>query len=263
VDWGTVGILAGVVTLEGFRRLPAGALVLRRPLLGPWSVAQVTIERGRWALVAWWPPFFTTVVLPPVRPAAPGATSADVAAFLRESRPWRIGLEALGALVLVALVAGLPLAVARFGPMGFLGGLGLVLALAATTSGLAAWARGALGLPRRPALTALSPFAAPQAAERLLEEALAPVPRVLVLRALLPAAPFTAWLRPRLFDAARAAGPDRDLADLVTPELRAAFLAPPDRLPGADRYCPRCGASYRDGERCGDCEGVALVRFTP
>lgn len=254
----TVGVLAAVITLEGLRRLVPGAVVLRQAVWGAWGVATGPVERERWALVSRWPPLVTSVVL---RAAASPSPTSDLALRLDRARPWIRGLTGLGTLVLVALLIVLPLAIARFGSEGFMAGLGAVAALAAAQSGLAAWARSDLGLRRRPALAALSPFASAQAAERVLEDVLADAPRLAAARALLPTHAFNSWIRPLVYDAAATAHEDRELADFLTPERRAEILASPERSPGADRHCPRCAAAYRQGDTCADCGGVALVPF--
>jgi hypothetical protein len=196
---------------------------------------------------------------PPQAPAGPGA---DLDVRLARLGPWRLALDLLGTAVLVGLLVLLPLATGRFGSTGFLAALALVFVLAGVTSTVAAAARRGLGLPRRPALAALSPFAASQAGERLLEHALATVPRLAAARALLPAAAFQAWLRVAVYDATEARdAPDAELEAFLTPALTTQILDPPDRPPGADRYCPRCGASYHTGEACCDCAEVRLVAF--
>ena len=61
-DLGTVALLAFITLLDGVRRIPAGALVLRRVGFGAWRVSDEGSDRDRWMLVSWWPPISHHVV---------------------------------------------------------------------------------------------------------------------------------------------------------------------------------------------------------
>lgn len=247
MTWPTVALLVAIMVLEGARRVGPGDVILRRTLFGTWDVAR-TPER-RWSLVSWLPPLWTTIVI-----TAPSTTSADVSQRLAAVRPWYLALQWLGAATALALLAGVPLAERRFTAVGVVLAIALVLALAAATTLAGVVARRRLGLPRLPALAALSPFGAPYAAERLLEHVLAGLPAESVARALISTERFHAWIRPRVYDADALAV--RGLAD----RERAAILAPP-LVPDGDAaalYCPRCAAVYRDGATCADCPDIAL-----
>jgi hypothetical protein len=150
-----------------------------------------------------------------------------------------------------------------------LGGWGLVGAalvaegLAVACTGIAFLALRRLSVPRRAALgrasVLLSPFAAPRAAELVLEATADGVPPAAVLRELLQPDTFAEWARPRAFDVLRGV-PDSELEAVLSPEALASLVsAPPPGPPGA--FCPRCGARFRDGiTTCAACEGVALLQ---
>ncbi len=238
--------------------MKAGDIAFRRLFGGAWTAAPLDTERRRWMLVSWLPPLWTTIVVPAQR-TAPADSPAALPERLRALRLWFLPLSILGALVLVALVGGIPFAEQRSTGIGVLLAIGVVLLLAVATASLAAWARARLGLPRGPAWSALSPFAAPAAAARLLEDVLAPFPTLAVARALLPVDQFRVWIRPRAYDARTQSDPE--LRDALDRDELAAILAPPPTSGDGTLYCPRCGAVYRDGTECSDCPGVMLQRI--
>lgn len=256
--WPTAALLAVIVILEGARRVNAGDVILRRPVLGAWTAADASALRRRWTLVSWLPPFWTTLLASP--PVAP--TVAGLAARLTAVRPWYRTLSVLGTAVLVALVGGIPLAEARFTGVGVLLAIGAVLVLAIATTLVGSWARRRLRLRRSPAWAALSPFAAPYAAERLLEDALAPYSTVAVARSLLPPPHFREWIRPRAYDALAGANADAELREVLDAAELAAVLAPPRAVDDAPLFCPRCGAVYREAVVCADCTAVPLRPFS-
>ena len=258
IAWPTAALLAAIVVLEGARRVKAGDIAFRRLLAGGWTAGLLDADRRRWNLVSWLPPVWTTVVVPAER-TTPIEPPATMPARLRSARPWFLTLSILGALVLVALIGGIPFAEQRSTGVGVLLAIGAVLLLAVATASVAAWARARLGLPRGPAWSALSPFAAPAAAERLLEDVLARFPTLAVARALLTADQFRLWIRPRAYDAS--SQPDPELREALDRDELTAILSPPSAGGDATLYCPRCGAMYRDGTECSDCEGVTLQRF--
>ena len=135
IDYGTVGLLAGIALLEGLRRIPAGALVLRRPLAGGWRVAA---EPGanRTALVSWWPPFTVNVVAPAASAAADESTRVGDAALVERwgiARRFAPVVGTLGGVVLVSLVIGIPVAISKAGLTGFFGALLLTMLSAIAT----------------------------------------------------------------------------------------------------------------------------------
>lgn len=272
MDWDVVVILAAVTWLDGVRRVPAGALVLRRMLGDRWSAADAPGTGGR-QLVAWWSPFTLALVVPPggiatdgrLRNAA-GHGVEDRVARLRRTAP---ALRALGAAVLAGIVIGIPAAVARAGGWGFVAAVSGVLFLSLTTAVVATYAVRRLGCSWRQAarVTAplLSPFTAPRAAELALEHAVAGAPPIVVARGLLDATSFAAWIRPRAYDALSAGGGAGDdaaelLAVVERSRLAAIMQTPPSHCEPGDCWCLRCGRAYRPGTPvCADCEGVPLA----
>ena len=258
VDWSTVGVLAFVVLLDGLRKVPADALILRSVLGGPWHPVESGIRPG-WRIVSLWPPLSLHILLPQ-RVASPHP--ADVAARIHSLRWTAPVLMALGWLSLGGLVLGIPIAAVHFGGWGFVGGAAIVELLAVASAAVAYSALRGLDLPRsaaaRRAAPLLSPFAAPRAGELVLEAAVEGIQPVAVLRALLPDAAFDAWLRPRAYDVLQGNPDPMLLAELPLEPLAVVVGARPPGVSGL--YCPRCGQGYRDGAaRCAGCDGVALV----
>lgn len=261
IAWPTAALLLAIVGFEGARRVHAGDVVFRRFLAGPWSVSELDALRRRWTLVSWLPPLWTTVVAP--QRSGPGDPPAGLPDRRRALRPWYWSLTILGATQLAALVAGIPLAERRLTGSGVLLAIALALVLAVTIALLCWWARRSLGLPRAAAWAALSPFAAPYAAERLLDETLARFTTLAVARALLSPERFRAWVRPRAYDGRAGRQADPELHDVVGRDELAAILAPPPTVDNAPLFCPRCGAVYRDPATsvCADCVAVPLQPF--
>ena len=257
VDWSTVGVLALVVLLDGLRKVPAEALMLRSVLGGPWYPVESSGMRPGWRIVSLWPPINRHIVLS--RVASPGPP--DVVGRLRALGWTAPALTVLGWLSLGALVLGVPIAAARFGGWGLVGGAAIAELAAVVSAVVAFSALRRLHFPRsaaaRRAAVLLSPFTAPRAGELVLEAAVEGLPPVAVLRALLSEAAFDAWLRPRAYDALQG-NPDPLLrADLREPLAVVVGARPPGVL---GLYCPRCGQGYRDGAAtCHGCDGVGLV----
>jgi hypothetical protein len=257
VDWSTVGVLALVVLLDGLRKVPAEALILRSVLGGPWYPVESSGIRP-WRIVSLWPPISRHIILSRVEPTGP----SDVVGRLRALGWTAPALTILGWLSLGALVLGIPIAAARFGGWGLVGGAAITELVAVVSAAVAFSALRRLHLPRsaaaRRAAGLLSPFAAPRAGEMVLEAAVEGLLPMAVLRALLSHVAFDAWLRPRAYDAMQG-NPDPMLrADLAREPLAAVVGARPPGVLGL--YCPRCGHSYRDGAAtCQGCDGVGLV----
>jgi hypothetical protein len=259
VDWSTVGLLALVVALEGFRRLPEGAVILRSTFGGPWRPVESEAGAGGWRIVSLWSPLTRHLVLQPV-----GVAPASSPPVERLRAPgWTLpALTALGLVVLLSLVLGVPVALARMGGWGLVGAVLVTEVVAIATCGIAVVAFRRLGLSRESALrrasVLLSPFTAPRAAELVLEAAAEAVPPAAVLRELMESEDFTRWARPRAFDALRGM-PDTVLSTVLSSDaMRSLVSATP---PGpAGPYCPRCGARFRNEiAACAGCDGVALV----
>ena len=252
----TIAILALLTLIEGVRRVPAGSVVLRRVLLGPWTVERPEpAERLR--LLSWWSPIVTTIVLAP-REAYHKTSVPQLRERLtvRELYTPLFDLRVLGALELVALVVGLPLAMQRWGAMGFLVALGVILLLC-----VAIFVRLRFsGMKWRRALPFLYPFGAPRAAEVLLEDAVRDVAPSIVTSALLPADAFLGWMRPFVYDASNGGEVERRfLEGLNLKELRESLAQRPASQNGQQSlWCPRCGATFIHGDSCSEC-GVRLV----
>jgi len=267
MDWGVVLVLAAITWLEGVRRVPADALVLRQVLGGAWTVLAPD-DRGRaWRLVAWWTPLTLALVVPPggILDAEPTGTRGAEVLATRLARVGRttIALRALGAGVLLGIVFGLPAAVARFGAWGLAAGLAGVLVLALVTAAVAARGARLLGYGWRRALrvgaSLLWPFSSPRAAEVLLEHSVAGAPPLLVARQLLGDAGFAEWVRPQAYDALAGHGLPNDAATLLLtllgrPALAAIVHAPPASCASGEAFCARCARTYRAGARvCAEC----------
>jgi hypothetical protein len=261
----TIAILALLALIEGMRRVPAGSVVLRRVLFGPWT-AEHPEPRERLRMLSWWSPFMTTIVLVP-RTSYEKKNVDAVRAQLedRELHTALFDLRVLGVVELVALVLGLPYAMQRFGATGFLFAMGAILLLCLTIFSALAFSGRALGKPWKKALRwafpFLSPFAAPRGAEVLLEEALRDAAPAAVGRALLADDAFLGWMRPFVYDATNGEGTDVDrrlLEGVNVTELSATLARRPASHNAQGLWCPRCGATFIHGDSCSEC-GVRLV----
>ena len=255
----TIVFLALLTLIEGVRRVPRGSVVLQRVLFGAWRVEPP--EPGeRIRLLSWWSPLMSTIVLRPREQYA----RTDVAAVRAklEDRSLYTGLfdlRLLGLVELLVLVLGLPVALQRYGAIGFFAALGAVVVLCLGIFTALAFSARRLGKPWRAALRwsvpFLSPFAAPRAAEALLEHALRDVPPAVASRAVLPEPAFLLWIRPIVYDASSGADIDRRLLEgMNVQELQSALGSAPV---SEGLWCPRCGATYVQGDSCSEC-GIAL-----
>ena len=258
VDWEIVGLFAALVLLEGLRRVPAGALVVRAIGWSGWKPAGETVARERWRLASWWSPLVPALVLPTV--SEPVRSTDELEARLRVARrsaPW---LAAGAALTLAALVFGLPIATARLGGVGFLAAAGVVLALAVGTAAAGASILRRLdpaaSSRRGQVLAWCSPFACGRVIEGVFQVAVAGASQAQALRALAGDLVFGEWARARAYDVVRGGAADPDLsaaADAATLESIVASLPRPDD--GGGSYCPRCGATLSvERGSCPDCE---------
>jgi hypothetical protein len=272
MDWSTVVILAFVTWLDGMRRVPDGALVLRRALIGRWIVDERSNDDSSFRLVAWWSPFSLALTIPvggvPDADASNALTEEALDARLKRVRGVVGVLRLLGGLIIVGIVIGFVAAVARFGAWGFVAVLGAVLFLTWTVFFVTMCAMRASGRRwRRAARIAaplLWPFTAPRAAELILERAIAGAPPLLVARRLLGAASFAVWVRPQAYDTLRGNAGPADSASLLAlvgrPDLAAIVHSTPTQCATGERYCPRCGRVYRATiASCAECEGLHLV----
>ena len=257
----TIVFLALLTLIEGIRRVPRGSVVLHRVLFGQWTVDPP--EPGdRVRLLSWWSPLMSTIVLAPRQKY--GRTDADAVRAQLEGRDLHTALfdlRVLGVVELLVLVLGVPFALQRFGALGFLAALGAVLLICLTIFTALAFSAHGLGKPWRAALrwslSYLSPFAAPRGAEALLEEALRDVPPSVASGALLPADAFLRWVRPIVYDARNGREVDRGLLEGLDLKELGASLAGASQN-GSGMVCPRCGATFVQGESCSECD-IQLV----
>lgn len=252
-DWGTFWLLAAITLAEGFRRVPAGSLLLRRVPGYPWQVAAGPYRATGWRLASVFSPLaLHCLVTPGDAPATP----------IRLRRGWITLLRVPGFISLVALLVGVPLLAPSRGIMGLiiavaamLGAslLAAVLAMVALTRMGTGWKRAA-----GDAVRLLSPFTSPRAPEIVLERVFAGVPAAEAARALLPPADFIAWVRPFAYDQVM-----RDASAVVLPrdEAERILRQPPSDASAGDVYCPRCASTYLPGiESCHACQ-VPLERM--
>jgi hypothetical protein len=258
LDWSTALLLAAVTLLEGFRRVPAGAMLVTRLLAGPWIHQGETRSSGL-RLASWFSPFVLHLVLPPV---SPGDSSKDLRRRWRRVRRWLPMLRIVGMLHWLLLVLGLPLAVARWSWLGLILALSLVFSCTILLAILSAVALDQAVLARAEIVKhvrgLLSPFAAPRATEIVVEAALAGAPPLEVLRLLLPPDDYWLLLRPLAYDVERGTLSPLLLEGVPDRVIQTALNSRPEGEE-ASPYCPRCGQTYQSTiERCDDCGGVAL-----
>jgi hypothetical protein len=258
LDWSAFGFLALLTLLDGLRRVPAGALVLRKVIGGKWAVVDL---REGYALVSWWPPLSTTVVLNGTAGRRDGGTALEH--DLNAHRGKVRGLAILGGVSLVALVFGVPATMRWFGGMGFLLSLLVVLLLSWFIAGLSFFFTRSLGLSTRQrilfALPRLNPFAAPAAGEALLERTLAGANPFAVARALMAEEDFLAWVRPAAYDLTSGETPGTGLlTEVITrSDLEKMLSARPARVAANSPWCPRCGSEY--GATSTDCPACEIA----
>ncbi len=252
-DWGTFWLLAGLTMAEGFRRVPAGSLLLRHVPGYPWQVAAGPAPASRWRLASAFSPLALHCLVPP---SAEG--EGQNAGRLR--RGWITLLRIPSLLALAVLLAGVPLLTASMGTTGLIVSIATLFAASLLTAGAAMAALVRMGVGWKTAgadaLRIVSPFTAPRAPEIVLERVLSGVPPAEAARALLPPAHFSAWIRPFAYDQVTGS------ADAILPqdEARRIIRQPPPDASAGDAYCPRCAGVYVPGvERCHACD-VPLER---
>jgi hypothetical protein len=264
IDWLSVLILGALTLLDGVRRIPAGAHLLRRVGSGAWTVTTPDDDARR-LLFPWWPSFVLRLIVAPAQPADERAD--DLAGRLRRVGRLVMVLRLLGAMVLVGVVFGIPIATETWGWRGLLIALLAVEVIAAVVVATAILALRRLGLRGRTALRLgsglLSPFATPRAAELVLHHAIAGVPPLRAIRQLVPPSAFDAWIRPRAHDllhAGHAAGDAELEAALPRVELERIIGAPPPHRLPREPWCGRCGRVYRERTSCcADCNALSLT----
>src|SRR5207245_11484395 len=182
-------------------RLRAGSGVLCGALFGLWTV-ELLEPAELLRLLSWWSLSVTSILLAPRQSYQKTSVTALRARLDgRELYTPLFDLRVLGVVELVALVLGVPLALQRFGAIGFFAALGAVVLLWLTMCTARLFGRRKPGKRWGWAFPFLSPFAAPRAAEALLEEALRDVAPAVVGNTLLPEDAFVGWMRPFVYDA--------------------------------------------------------------
>jgi hypothetical protein len=258
-DWTTFWLL-GVITLaEGFRRVPPGSLLLRRVPGYPWQVASGPYRVGGWRLTSAFSPFALHTLLQPADGPARSVPPRG------RRRLWITILRVPSLLALVALLVGVPLLSASMGTTGLILSFAAALGTSLITAILSMVALMRMGTRWKAAagdaLRIVSPFTAPRAPEIVLERALAGVPPLDAVRALLRADDFAAWLRPLAYDELA-----RGAEDGILPRAEAERIIrqPPADVAPVDPWCPRCAGIYHPGvETCRGCGDVPLERIAP
>jgi hypothetical protein len=262
VDPTTVVTLAALMLLDDVRRVPQASMVLQRTLAGRWRACM--IEPKPVAILSWWSPLSTAVLLP-VMDAQMGERDRHPAERWRRVRWHARILAVLGAGIMIAIVAGLPILSARFGGGGFIAATAVILTLCLLT-GLVGYAslvrlgkhRGAAA---RRALALCSPFAAPGAYGDLLQTVAVGAEPIRIAHWLMRPADFADWIRRRAWDALRGHADPELEAVLSRTELHAIVSRRPTRRDGsAVAICERCGATWREIGDCPEC-GVSLIRI--
>jgi hypothetical protein len=255
-DWLTFWVLGGMTLWEGVRRVPAGAVLLRHVTGYAWHPAGGPFPAAGWKLASWLSPLVCHVLL------VPGAGEGRVPP--RRLGLWTALLRVPGALAWIALVIGVPLLTASVGLGGFILAAAVALGASVLAAAGAVVALRRMGVPWKRALRdgagILSPFAAPRAAEIVLERALEGVALVDALRALLRPAAFAEWARPLAYDQARGGIAPSD-ALLPAGEADAILQLAPAGSAAGDVYCARCGRVYLPtATACRACDGVEMIR---
>ena len=264
-DWATTAALLAVLLAEGVRRLPAGAIVLRRTIRGSWRIVHGPTARTEWRLVSIWAPFFEHLVVR--ADTAAGFlpfTDVDGDGGPAPELPSRLTIgafRAIGGVVLLVVALGVPVATASYGVAGFSRSVALAFICATIVAlAMAAWlarAGGGWKSALGSAAPLLSPFAAPRAAELLLQMVVNRLAAPYALQAFVQRETSDRWFRTLAYDtlAASSSAPGRRSA---TP-LEAIIAAVPETCGDGDRFCPRCAAVFLPHvEECSDCTSVVL-----
>ena len=288
VDRSTVAVLAVILWLDGWRKAPDDAVVVRRTLLGRWRVHDVAARVGGHAFVAWWPPFVMPFVVGASTAGLGARWSFDVAVARAERRLRRLRWDTfiarvLSALLVLWIVLGIPMLTAMSGGVGLVRGIWTALLLATSVAIITTIALRRIGIPwqqaARQTAVLVSPFSTSRAPELLVAAALADAAPIVALRALLGDEAFRAWVRPWAFDALYSGGgaaiADNGswLSHVVVAALPGALLeravAAPSRASDdreqteIEHYCARCGRIFRHtASSCTECSDVRLRPFS-
>lgn len=264
-DWATTAALLAVLLAEGVRRLPAGAIVLRRTLRGSWRVVHGPTGAPEWRLVSTWAPFSEHLVVQAGTSAGLSFTGGDDRDAGRPpplpSRLTITTLRAAGGAILLLVALGVPMATATFGVPGLVRSIGLAVLSSTVVAFLAAACLRRIAGGWKAAFTTaaplLSPFAATRAAELLLQVAVNGLPAPSVLQALVRPDDFARWFRVHAYDTIASLGTTLERGALD--RLHAIVAIVPDDCGDGHRFCPRCAAVFRPHvEECSDCASVVL-----
>ena len=227
---------------------------------GRWAVTE---QREGYALISWWSPLSTSLVVGGTAGGRDGGTIAasQVEYQLKAVRGKVLTLAILGGLSLFALLVGVPVSMRWLGGMGFLLSLLVVILLSTLIASLSFhFSRsGGASIKQRLlfALPRLNPFAAPAAGEALLERMFAGANPFAVARALMTEEDFLAWVRPAAYDLTM--GEDTAAESLTQviarSDLRKMLADRPARVAAQSPWCPRCGAEFgASATVCSGCE---------
>jgi hypothetical protein len=270
VSWEVAPILFAISAFEGVRRVQPDDVILRRGPFGGWRVVS-PVRLGRsWHLVSVLAPFFLTIVAQSDSDSAATGVdedASDMRSFAGSIEPI-LALRVLGALDIVLVVIGIPWAVSSRGSIGLLAVLGCALALSAAIalrSATLSIRQGKSGIGFRKALSFLSPFASPLAAEAALSARARNNPQIAVISDLLGEAEFRAFIRPSVYDVelrgSVIAGSSLEEMALALPKVeRTGILkSAGEGCKELERFCPRCAERYSlESTTCAECEGIAL-----
>ena len=269
MSWQVGAILFAICAFEGVRRLEPEDLILRCNPLGTWRVASPVRLWRTWCLVSVLPPFFVTVVARHEAGArlvrGNGSDVESIGTSIRQIRALRV----LCALDFLVIVFGIPWGITHRGAAGLFAFVALALALSSVIVMRLAAVRFGEGESRmtglRKAMSFLSPFASPFAAEAALSSMLERQPRIAVISGLLGDTKFGALIRPAAYDLELRPSQNGvsfvgDIARALSKSERARILkSAGEGCTERERFCPRCAERYSlESTECADCDGIAL-----
>lgn len=202
------------------------------------------VEVAQLRLVHFWPPCTETLVLQQPSGTTPPVGKRELRSKLDRVESSRRWASMAGLFIQLALILGIPLGIGVAGAIGGLLMAGCVL-VGQAGLGLLAWRglrRLGTGRPahRRIVLSVLNPFTAPAISSRLVAEACAGAMPLAVAQALLPHPAWSAWFRPRAYDAAAELIDDREIAEQLEESGRAIAQVLAQRpTMGHQEYCVR------------------------
>lgn len=267
-------ILAAVALAEGIRRLPIESHVLRRLPFGSWKHAKPPQIAPGTLLISWCLPLSVPLVLSGASLPSPLSVRRLLARREARDRRTRVGrafLRALGVLIILVLVVGLPFAAATRGARGFLVAAVVLVELSLVQAVVTWLTLRDAGASRRSALhlafPLLWPFTALRAPEIVEARVVDGVPRMPLLQALLGQRELLRIIRPKVYDLL--AGDVRDaeataLLEMCGRETLAAFIREAPAHSADEAWCPRCATLYRaEVSACSDCSVALSAGHSP